>query len=114
MINYERNSRLVLLKRSYPKICDHGVSIRAMVWVGAASQCSQLVAKTWRSGCLTGSGQNSPGQCFFNKTVMMPFGRRASFGIFELLQKIERMKMRTIKRMNILACVTTKKMKILA
>ena len=34
MINYEQSSRLVLLKRTYPKICYHGLSMCIMVRVG--------------------------------------------------------------------------------
>ena len=104
MINYERNSRRVILKRSYPKFIDHGLSGRpvlreagSLVVVPARGQNPQL----WS---LSGRGQNRPGQKSFNRIVIMPFGLRPTPRTLKFLQKNQKISMCTMK---MLVCVQT-------
>jgi hypothetical protein len=112
MINYERNSRLVLLKRTYPKICDHGLSIRAMVRVGgrfpvlpARGQNPALRVPDWirreqpRPVLLQQNGDDA----------VWKTGIFRNYPVAAKDRMNENMSMRTIKRMKILACVQAKK-----
>ena len=113
MINYERNSRLVLLKRTYPKICDHGLSIRGMVRVGghfpvvpAGGQNPVLRLPDWIR-------TKQPRPVFLQQNgddAVWKTGPFRNYPVAAKDRKNENMSMCTIKRRKILACVQAKEL----